>query len=341
MTLGPAAASPALAEPPGAAPGVTPGVALLFPGQGSQYPQMGRDVARCPRGRSLIAEAEAISGLPLADLMSTADAVRLADPEVAQLSVLVHSLALLDQVQAAGVRPTVVAGHSLGEYSAMVAAGMLDVPTAIRLVSARGRAMAAAARHRDGTMGAVVGLPAEQVQELCRTAPAQPVVVANVNSPRQLVISGVPEGVDTVLAAAQQAGALRAKRLRVGGAYHSPLMAPAAATMAARWDGVTLRPPRCRFVSSTTGQPVDDPGRQAAQMRDQVGAPVQWRGTLRVVADLLAGCSPATVLEVGPGRVLAGLTREQAPHLRVVELLPGRPLRLPVTLPPAGRTHRS
>jgi [acyl-carrier-protein] S-malonyltransferase len=304
---------------------LAPRVALLFPGQGSQYPQMARDVLRCPQGPALLEQAEAISKLPLTRLMSTADAATLADPEIAQVSVLVHSLALLDQLQADGVVPGVVAGHSLGEYTAMVAAGMLDVPTAIELVALRGRAMAAAARRRPGAMGAVVGLTAEDVSAFCHASVEQPVAVANVNSPRQLVVSGVPAGVEHVLTAAQAAGALRAKALRVGGAYHSPLMAPAARTMAVVWADVPLAEPTCTLVSSLTGGVVTDARRHARRMRSQVSDAVQWRTAMATVA----AHRPDVVVEVGPGRVLAGLAREQAPDLVQVALLPGRPFRLP------------
>ncbi|GAA1428038.1 ACP S-malonyltransferase [Microlunatus lacustris] len=302
-------------------------LAMLFPGQGSQYPQMARDVLRCATGRSLLGQAEDVSGLPLTDLMSTADAATLAHPAVAQLSVLVHSLALVDQLAAQGVRPDVVAGHSLGEYTAMAAAGMLDRPTALSLVARRGQAMAEAARSRPGAMGAVVGLDAQRVQQMCDAVDGL-VVLANINSPRQVVVSGSPEPVEAVLSAARGAGALRAKTLRVGGAYHSPLMAPAAATMTAAWADVVLAPPRCTFVSSTSGALVTDPAAQASAMRRQVGAPVRWATTMAAVT----AAGVAAVVEVGPGRVLAGLAREQAPGLPQLLLRPG----VPVAWPPAG-----
>lgn len=297
---------------------VTDRIALMFPGQGSQYPQMARDVLRCSAGRRLLAQAEAISGRSLTQLMATADAVTLAEPQIAQLSVLVHSLALLDQLEADGMTPVAVAGHSLGEYTAMVAAGMLDRLDAMALVSRRGAAMAQAAADRPGAMAAVVGLDGTLVAQLCADAPAQPVVLANVNSPRQVVVSGTVDGVHFVVEAARQAGALRSKLLRVGGAYHSPLMAPAVAEVSQAWASVTLRAPRCPLISSVTGERVLDLVQQARQMRDQLSAPVLWQQTMTT----LVGLRPDAVIEVGPGRVLAGLAREQAPTLTQLTIRP-------------------
>ncbi len=310
-----------------------PRLGLLFPGQGSQYPQMARDLLRCPAGPALLAEAEDVSGLPLTAVMSTADASTLADPAIAQLSVLVHSLALADQLAAQGIVPDLVAGHSLGEYTAMVVAGMLDRATALSLVVRRGRAMAAAARSRPGAMGAVVGLQADRVQRMCDAADG-PVVLANLNSARQLVVSGSPAAVADVLAAARAAGALRAKPLPVGGAYHSPLMAPAASTMTDAWAGVVLAPPLCTFVSSASGAVVTDPGAQALAMRAQLSAPVRWAATMATVS----AAGVAALVEVGPGRVLAGLAREQAPDLPQLVLREGLPLSWP---PGPGRAAGS
>ena len=302
-------------------------IAMLFPGQGSQYPQMARDLLRCRSGRAVLAEAEAVCGLPLTSLMSTADAATLADPEIAQLSVLTHSLTLWDQLVTYGADPAMVAGHSLGEYTAMVAAGMLDRTDALILVSRRGRAMAEASRARPGAMGAVVGLHLGQIERMCHEHGERAVVVANVNSARQVVVSGLRAAVEAVLDSARSAGALRAKLLPVGGAYHSPLMAEAAATMTALWRGVVLSPPRFPFLSSMTGALVADPDEQARLMLDQVGVPVQWRATMTTIQ---AGRVDA-VVEVGPGRVLSGLAREQAPGLPQLVLRPGATLAFPVT----------
>ncbi|MGH3996816.1 MAG: ACP S-malonyltransferase, partial [Pseudonocardiaceae bacterium] len=188
--------------------------AFVFPGQGSQYPGMGRDLSWCGSpALATVGSAEEVTGLPVHELMTRADAATLADPEISQLLVFVHSIVLLNRIRADGARCAVTAGHSLGEYTAMVAAGMLSWSDGLALVAARGRAMAEVARRTPGAMAAVVGLDSDHVSDLCAAAAAQPVVVANVNSPRQTVVSGVNAGVDEVAAAAAAAGALRAKRL--------------------------------------------------------------------------------------------------------------------------------
>jgi [acyl-carrier-protein] S-malonyltransferase len=283
------------------------GVAFVFPGQGSQYPGMGRDLAWCaPEAARVIGAAEEISGLPVHELLTRADAATIADPAIAQLLVHVHSVALLQRLRADGASCAVAAGHSLGEYSAMVAAGMLDWVDGLRLVTARGTAMAAAARAAPGSMAASVGPAPEVVDAFCGAARRQPVVVANVNSPRQTVVSGTADGVAEVLAAATAAGALRAKRLPVGGAYHSPLIAPAQDQLAPLLRAAVLTEPTCAFVSSITAEPVVDPERHRAALLGQITAPVRWRDTV----SHLAGAGVVRYVEVGPGRVLCGLGRE-------------------------------
>lgn len=312
-------------------------VIAVFPGQGSQYPGMGRDLLRCPYGASLIDRAAGISGLPLDDLMTRAGAEALADPAVAQLSVLVHSLTLLRQLEEQGVTPDAVAGHSLGEYTAMVAAGMLDIDTAITIVAQRGWAMADAAAHTPGAMGAIVGLSADRVGQLCRQAAAHPVGIANINSARQLVISGVSAGVRDVLERSASASALRAKQLRVGGAYHSPLMDPAAVAMRDVWNTTTLMAPDRLMISSVTGGPVSDPDSQVQRMKDQISAPVDWltvQSTLRAATK--TGSGSVTVVEVGPGRTLTGLAREERLPVSSQQLKPGVPWRPRIVPPPAA-----
>jgi [acyl-carrier-protein] S-malonyltransferase len=300
---------------------MTGGAAFVFPGQGSQAPGMGRELSACgPGPRRKVEAAEEITGLPVRDLMTTADAATIADPEIAQLLVFVWSTVWLEQLSELGARPSVVAGHSLGEYSALVAAGCLDWATATELVAARGRAMTAAAKRRAGTMAAIVGLEPEVLADLCALASGEhgQVNIANVNSPRQAVISGAVTAVDAVVTAAQHKGALRAKRLRVGGAYHSPLMATAEQELAPLLIGATLAPPQVPFVSSISGQQVTDVEAYRSELLGQVTAPVRWRDTVRTLLAMGTG----TFLEVGPGRVLSGLGRElarQAKHLTAVE----------------------
>lgn len=301
-------------------------IAFVFPGQGSQYPGMARDLTMCAGpARGFVAEAETATGLDITGLMTTGDQATIADPYVAQLLVFVSSRVLLTQLRHKGVEPAMVAGHSLGEYTALVAAGCLDPDVVLRLVAERGAAMAEQARQHPGTMGAVVGLPAATVEELCADAAPQhgTVVIANHNSARQLVVSGTPEAVDAVLEAARGAGALRARRLPVGGAYHSPLMNEAERRLADALVDAPLRPPRVPFVSSVTGQRVTDIESYRAQLLRQITCPVRWHTTVETVAALGA----TRFVEVGPGRVLSGLDREivrGARHLDTRAALLGR-----------------
>nr|ANY57963.1 MtcD ACP S-malonyltransferase [uncultured bacterium] len=279
----------------------------LFPGQGSQFPGMGRELAAFGAdARSLVDAAEAATGLPVHELMHRADATRIADPYTAQVLVFVWSTVAMHELHTRGRCPAAVAGHSLGEYTALVACGALDWADALILVSARGRAMAAAAARHPGAMGAVVGLPAAAVRDLCADASGgdEIAVVANLNSARQCVVSGTVTAVTAVLAAATAAGALRAKRLPVGGAYHSPLMRPAEDALAPLLRATTLRPPRVPMVSSLTGAPVTDLAAYADSLTRQITSPVQWLGATTTLA------GETDFVEVGPGRVLAGLGRE-------------------------------
>jgi [acyl-carrier-protein] S-malonyltransferase len=300
---------------------MTDGPTFVFPGQGSQAPGMGRELAACgPKARRRIDAAQQISGLPVQELMTVADAATIADPEIAQLLVFVWSTVWLEQLTELGVRPSIVAGHSLGEYSALVAAGSLDWETAVRLVAKRGSAMTAAAKRRAGTMAAIVGLDPEVLTKLCEPANADhgTVNVANYNSPRQAVISGVVPAVEAVIEAARAEGALRAKRLAVGGAYHSPLMASAEQELAPLLTGATLTAPRVPFVSSITGRRVTDIEAYRARLLGQVTGPVRWQDTVQTLLDR----GTTRFLEVGPGRVLSGLGREmarQATHMTAIE----------------------
>lgn len=301
--------------------------AYVFPGQGSQYTGMARQLDWCGQpARSVLGEAEDVTGLPLRELMTTADGTTLANPEVAQLAVFVHSMVQLREMVAEGREPFAVAGHSLGEYTALVACGSLDWTDALHLVAMRGRAMAEAAEAEPGAMAAIVGLESSTVRELCTGAGGTraPVVIANVNSPRQYVVSGGEAAVRAVVEAARRAGAIRAKQLPVGGAYHSPLMASAQQKLAPRLRAATLREPRIDFVSSVTGATVRDIEDYREALIGQITAPVLWR----YVVETLAMTEMRYCVEVGPGRVLSGLGREMArhtKHLTAWQLLSSKP----------------
>ncbi|QCX73950.1 Malonyl CoA-acyl carrier protein transacylase [Streptomyces sp. YIM 121038] len=290
---------------------MSPTVAFVFPGQGSQFPGMGYEMERWGRrADALGSRAEDVTGLPVRALMKRADTSALADPEVAQVLVLTWSLAALEQLRGHGWRPAVVAGHSLGEYTALVACGCIDQETALSLVARRGRAMAAAAAARRGAMAAIVGLAPQRVQGLCHAASAdgEVAVVANWNSPRQVVVAGSRTAVEGVVAAARAAGALRARLLPVGGAYHSPLMDSAHQRLTEHLADVALAPPAIPFVSSTTGLRVTDVEAYRQDLLAQIISPVRWQDVMRTLAD----CGVDTYVEAGPGRVLHGLAREMA-----------------------------
>jgi [acyl-carrier-protein] S-malonyltransferase len=256
--------------------------------------------------------------------------------------VFVASSVLLAELRERGVEPAAVAGHSLGEYTALTASGSLDWRSALAVVNFRGRAMAAAARQRDGTMGAVVGLDLAQVETLCRAASGdgEVAVVANINSARQTVVSGSRAAVGAVLDAAARAGALRAKRIAVGGAYHSPLMDSAQRELAAVLADVRLTQPSIPLVSSVTGEVVTDVEEHRERLISQVTKPVRWHATV----GRLAALSVIEFVEVGPGRVLAGLGREilrDRRHVGAVEAIRRTPARagtVPAPSTPAPST---
>jgi len=286
-------------------------IAFVFPGQGSQHPGMVRTLHRCsPSTRTLVDRAERATGVALTELMTSGDADALADPRIAQLAVFVTSTALLEELRLRGWRPAVVAGHSLGEYSALAAAGVVDWDDALRLVDARGTAMAAAAATRPGAMAAVAGLDITRLEGLCRLAShyGEHVSIANINSGSQLVISGSEIAVTRVIDAARVAGALRACRLPVGGAYHSPLMQPAADLLRGELREIDMRRPMIPFVSSATGDLVDDPEEHRKVLMEQVLLPVEWKRTV----ERLVALGVEHVAEVGPGHVLTGLCRDNA-----------------------------
>lgn len=292
-----------------------PTPAFVFPGQGSQYPRMGRDL-RAWGGEAIevVETAEQTTNIPLTELMDRADAVTLADPEISQLTVYVSSIAMLHGLTRAGLSPASVAGHSLGEYTALVAAGCLDWQEALAVVARRGRAMSEAARRHPGAMAAIVGLPVPTVRELCHgiSTAACPLFVANVNSPRQVVLSGAPEAVDEAIEVARGHGAIRARRLPVGGAYHTPFMAEAQQELEPVLATMPLREPRLPIASSMTGRQVTNFPHYCTQLRRQMTQTVRWHAAMTTLVDLGAD----TFVEVGPGRVLHGLGREVARGLK-------------------------
>ncbi len=283
-------------------------LAFLFPGQGSQYAGMGKELAESfPAARAVFEEADRALGFPLSRLCFEGPEEELKLTANTQPAVLTCSLAASRVLAENGVRPDYVAGHSLGEYSALVAAGCLSLADAVVLVRRRGQYMQEAVPEGQGAMAAILGLPAEKVAEICRQAAQGEVVSpANLNSPGQIVISGHAAAVERAMEAAKAAGAKRALRLPVSAPFHCSLLEPAARRLAVDFEKVRFADLKIPLISNVDAAPVET----AAQARDallrQVPAPVRWEESVRRLISL----SCEVFIEVGPGKVLTGLLRQ-------------------------------
>ncbi len=265
--------------------------------------------------RTRFAEADQVLGFALSALCFAGPAEPLAQTHVTQPAVFVHSVAASELLAAAGLQPVAVAGHSLGEYSALVVAGVLSFAEALTLVGARGRLMQEAGRHEPGTMAAILGLDDDRVVALCQqAADAGRVVAANFNAPGQVVVSGERAAVARVSELAAQAGARRVVELAVSGAFHSPLMASAAVEMESLLQAVPFARPRVPVLTNVSAAPVADPEKLRRHLVQQMTAPVRWNATMR----RLAAMGIDRAFEVGPGAVLRGLARRTGPKLAVV-----------------------
>ena len=276
---------------------------------------MGRDLcARHPAARSLFDEADEIAGYPLREICFEGPAERLNQTAVTQPAVYVHSAAAHALLTAAGVSAVCAAGHSLGEYSALHAAGVVEFRQGLELVLERGRLMQEAGEREAGKMAAVIGLDDDEVSMLCaQVNGGEGVVAANFNAPGQVVISGAAAAVEEFTEKARAAGAKRVLELPVSGAFHSHLMAPAAAEMASVLDAAELRTPQIPIVTNVSAQPVSDAAELKQQLIEQITSPVRWTDSIRSMCR--AGIERA--VEVGPGSVLKGLARRIAPSLKV------------------------
>ena len=283
--------------------------AYVFPGQGSQYVGMGKDLfEQHPPSRALMEQADRLLGFSLTGICFAGPDDELRQTKNAQPAIFLHSVALF---MATGARPAMAAGHSLGEYSALVAAGSLAFEDALRLVRLRGELMQKAGEEHPGTMAAVVGLAPDLIEEVCREASAAGVVQpANFNSPGQVVISGAVAGVRRGMELAKARGAKMVKELVVSGAFHSPLMAGAREGLRAALAGTPIRDARIPVYANVTAAPVRD----AETIRDllcrQLTSPVRWEESVHnMVRD---GATAFT--EVGPGKVLQGLIKRCEPQ---------------------------
>lgn len=279
--------------------------AYVFPGQGSQFPGMGQDLYNAQSSANqLFEQANDILGFRITDIMFSGTEEELKQTKVTQPAIFLHSVILAKSL-GSSFQPDMVAGHSLGEFSALVANGTLNFESGLKLVSQRALAMQAACEATPSTMAAILGLDDNIVEEICAATPGV-VVAANYNCPGQLVISGEIAAVEAACAKLTEAGARRALILPVGGAFHSPLMEPARIKLEAAIAATTFDQPSCPVYQNVTASAVTDPTAIQANLIAQLTAPVRWTQTMQqMLAD-----GATEVIEVGPGKVLQGLFKK-------------------------------
>jgi [acyl-carrier-protein] S-malonyltransferase len=277
----------------------------IFPGQGAQFVGMGKDLYdNSPLAKDLFEKANEILGFRITDIMFSGTDEDLKQTKVTQPAIFLHSV-ILAKVLGDNFKPEMVAGHSLGELSALVANGVLQFEDGLKLVSKRALAMQKACEAVPSTMAAILGLEDEVIEKVCATIDGV-VVPANYNSPGQLVISGSIPAVEAACAKLTEAGAKRAMILPVGGAFHSPLMEPAREELAAAIEATHFANPSCPVYQNVNAKAVTDPAEIKKNLVMQLTAPVKWTQIMnQMIAD---GCT--SVVEVGPGKVLQGLFKK-------------------------------
>lgn len=280
--------------------------AYVFPGQGAQFSGMGKDLYdRNPLAKELFEQADAILGFRITNLMFAGTDEDLKQTKVTQPAVFLHSV-ILSRTLGADFKPDMTAGHSLGEFSALVASQALSFEDGLTLVSKRAQAMQKACEQTPSTMAAIIGLPDETAEKICSEIKDEVVVCANYNCPGQIVISGTVAGIDAACEKMTAAGAKRALKLKVGGAFHSPLMEPARTELAEAIESTTFNKPICPVYQNVDARPQTDPDIIRKNLIAQLTSPVRWTQTVQnMIAD-----GARRFIELGPGNVLQGLVKK-------------------------------
>jgi len=293
-------------------------IAVVFPGQASQYVGMGKDIYDSnPIVRKLYDIASGEIGEDIAKLSFEGPVEKLTETRFTQPAILLHSLSVLWLIKDRLPKATLTAGHSLGEYGALSLAGALSPVDAVKAVVKRASLMEEACRKNPGTMAAIIGLDETRIEEICKEASAKGVVVpANFNSANQIVISGAVAGVEEAVRLCKEAGAKRAMMLQVGGAFHSPLMEPAREGMEKYLASITIEPAQIPVVANVNARGEGDPKRIKKLLIDQITSPVRWQQTMACFVEQKIN----TIIEIGPGKVLAGLAKREVPGASLINL---------------------
>lgn len=294
-------------------------IAFVFPGQGAQAVGMGKDVYEAlPQSRAVFDKGDEVLGFPLSKLVFEGPESELKQTVNTQPALVTASVAYLEALGGSGIKPDYVAGHSLGEYSALVAAGVLSYEDAVRLVRLRGKFMEEAVPGGQGAMAATLGADREALTELCRSISeaGNSVELANVNCPGQIVVSGTVAGVNEVVQRVKEAGGKRAIPLEVSGPFHSSLMKEAAERLAAELQKVTFNTPAVPVIVNVTASPVTDPEEIRELLVAQVFSPVLWQDSV----EWLIAAGVDTFVEIGSGSVLAGLIRKIDKNVKLVNI---------------------